>query len=949
MAKKMLPPDEDMVDQPMNNDDFPNITEGGDPNMIEQPDGSMLIMDAGNTEESSVFDENLAEKLPETDLARLAIDILDLIEVDKESRKKRDELYEEGLKRTGLGNDTPGGAQFEGASRAVHPVLAESCVDYAASAIKELFPPDGPVKIHNFAEGARPDEIERAEGKRDFMNWQLVEEMPEYRSDMEILLTQQPLGGSQYLKIWWDLNENRPCSEFVPIDQVYLPFSASSFASCKRRTVVVPLTRLEYEERVKSGMYRDLELDDSDPYIPEESSSQKANEKIEGKSEPSYNEDGLRNFYEVYIFIEVEEGEGPAPYIITIDEYSRKIAAIYRNWDEQDPLKREQEWLVDFTFIPWRGAYGVGLTHLIGSLAGSATGALRALLDSAHLNNFPGAIKLKGARTSGQNVAISATQITEIEAPANVDDIRKTIMPLPFNQPSPVLFQLLGWITEAAKGVVSTAEEKIADASNTMPVGTTMALIEQGSKVFSAIHARLHRSQQKVLAIIQRLNFKYYDEQKQTAKFGRVIVAREDFLDTGNIVPVSDPNIFSESQRFAQIQAVLQMSQDPMVPWNKIAIYKRMLRLMHVQSPQEFIQEPPPPVSADPITEIVAAMSGQQVSAQPQMDHMLHIKEQLMYLNDPIFGAANPVLTNPGFATILQDTYQHMIFMFQQMKTMAQQQAVGMGQTSMIQQAAAAGVPPQMVEMAVQQAMQQPQTQELIQSEAMRIFMEMRQQVEPYVQLLQQAAEFVKQKQEANMPVDPASQAAIKIAEMQETTKAQIAGLRDQNEKMKMDMTNKLDQQQMMFDAQETSRKLQLESSIKTQIEPMLEQMKIQNQYMMNRMDNIQHSSTEMSKNKDDNETQIMIQQMRDEAAKDRAIIIEQMKTEVSKQIAALNAGNAQVIADKNANNAQVIAKTNADNAQKIAEKNNEFKSKAVAEKKTESKPKKPTNEPKGE
>jgi hypothetical protein len=876
MADKPIPKDIPPMDEAVPMDD--TGAEG-----IEQPDGSVLFPDPVEKEDDSGFLDNLAEVLDESEMNLIAIDLLDMIEIDKESRKKRDELYEEGLKRTGLGEDAPGGATFEGASRAVHPVLAESCVDYAASAIKELFPPDGPVKIHNFAESTSPDEIERAENKRDFMNWQLVEEMPEYRSDLEILLTQQPLGGSQYLKIWWDANEGRPCVEFVPIDLVYLPFSASSFATAQRCTVVVPLTKLEYEERVKSGMYRDLDLTSSESIVPDPSSSQSANEKIEGKSEPTYNEDGLRNFFEVYVTMRVEgdkkSGGDAVPYIITIDEYTRKIAAIYRNWEDEDQLRKKQDWIVDFTFIPWRGAYGVGLTHLIGSLAGAATGALRALLDSAHINNLPGAVKLKGARSSGQNVPVNATEITEMEAPANVDDIRKLIMPIPFNQPSPVLFQLLGWITEAAKGVVSTAEEKISEASNTMPVGTAMALIEQGSKVFSAIHARLHRSQQKVLNIIQRLNYKYYDPQKQINKFGRILVPKEDFMDMGNVVPVSDPNIFSESQRFAQIQSVLQMSADPTVPWNKVAIYKRMLRLMHVAAPQEFIQEPPPPVSADPVTEIVAAMNGQQIQAQQQMDHMLHLNEQLSYLLDPVFGAANPVLSNPGFAVILQDIYQHMMFLYQQYKNQAMQQAAGMAQMAMIQQAAATGVPQQMVQQAVQQTIQQPQIQQQIQQQAAQVFEQMKAQLMPFVQMLQQAAELVKQKQAAMAPpMDPQSAAAIEITKMQEATKAQIASLKDQNEKDKMAMQDQLQKQQLAFDAQESDRKLQLESIIQTQISPMLEKMKIQTELQKNREDNLQHQITELSKNSEDNQTQIYINEQRNQAARDRAEMAEDGK-----------------------------------------------------------------------
>lgn len=868
--------------------------------VTENDDGSVTIIEdemVSASLQSVPFDANLADVLPEERLTAIANDLLDLIEYDKDSRSERDAIYKEGLQRTGLGKEAPGGADFQGASRATHPVLAEACVDFSSAAIKELFPPDGPVRIHSFADSARPDEIERAEAKRDYMNWQLVEEVPEYKSDLEVLLTQQPLSGCQYLKIWYDARLGRPCVEYIPSDMVYLPFAATSFSSTNRFTLVVPLTRYDFMQRVKSGIYRDVDTLELEPFTPEESSTQQANDKIEGRQEPPYNADGLRNIYEVYAYYSVE-GEEPGderPYIISIDVFSRKIVSIYRNWEEEDPTFQKLDWVVDFNFIPWRGAGGIGLIHLIGSLAGAATGALRALLDSAHLANFPGAARLKGARASGQNISFGPTEITEIEAPANIDDIRKVIMPMPFNQPSQVLFSLLGWLTEAAKGVVTTAEEKIADATNEMPVGTTLALIEQGSKVVSAIHGRLHDSQRRVLKIFQRLNYKYYNPEKQQAKFGKVLVPREDFLNTGNVVPVSDPHMFSEAQRFAQIQGVLQMAADQTVPWNKLAIYKRVLRIMHVQNFQEFFNEPPPPVSADPVTEIVAAMSGQQIRATPDMDHMLHISEELQYLIDPLFGAGNAEAMNPGFQVIMADIWAHLLFAYQQLKQQAaqaaQQQLVQAVLEAMVRQINASGLdqppmtPDQLLQTATQYA-QQPQLATQVQGAAQQLFVQLRQPYDQLAQLITQASQLVKAK--VPPPQDPQAQAQIQIAQLQEQTKLQIAQAKDE-----------IAQMGLQLKAAQDAARLEIEKLSRLQLDPALKQARIDVELEKNRDDNIQHHQTELLKNREDNITNLEIAQLREQgqmeaataAAQQQAMLdilkLQQQDAESRRQLAA--------------------------------------------------------------
>ena len=279
-----------------------------------------------------------------------------------------------------------------------------------------------------------------------------------------------------------------------------------------------------------------------------------ANDKIEGKQDDgAYNEDGLREVLEVYLDRDFSEwdalaSEGVAPYIAHVDVYSSELLGLYRNWEEGDEFFEKLHWLVDWGFIPWRGAYKLGLPHLIGGLSAAATGALRALLDSAHASNAPTLLKLRAGRLIGQTTEVAVTQVQEIEGPAGIDDIRKMVTPIPFAGPNPVLFQLLGTLVDAGKGVVTTAEEKIADVSDRMPVGTSLAMIEQGSKVFSAIHMRLHHSQEKVLEILCRLNAKYPEVDTWQRYLGKPVDPAI-FDTTDDVSPVTDPNIFSEADR----------------------------------------------------------------------------------------------------------------------------------------------------------------------------------------------------------------------------------------------------------------------------------------------------------------------------------------------------------------------------------------------------------------
>jgi len=609
-----------------------------DSEVEDTEDGGAILReknDADNAEKLEHF-ANIVDEVDKSELESAVTELLDKLSKDKEAREKRDKLYEEGLRRTGLGDDAPGGAQFSGANKVVHPMLVEACVDFSARFMKEIFPPNGPVKSKIIGNRDK-EKVEKAERKADFMNWQTTEQMPEFRGELEQLSTQLPLGGAQYLKLMWNPQHKRPMAEFVPIDDVYLPFAATNFYSAERKTHVQYITAMEYKKRVLAEMYRDVDL--GSPGQVEFSKASVANDKIEGRTDTAYNEDGLRTIFEVYTYIDF--GDGIAPYILSIDKSSREALSLYRNWDLEDTTHKELDWIVEFPFVPWRGAYPIGLTHMIGGLSGAATGALRALLDSAHIQNVPTLLKLKGG-PNGQTINVQPTEVVEMEGGALIDDVRKLAMPLPFNGPSPTLFQLLGFLVDAGKGVVQTSFEKLADQNPNAPVGTTLALIEQGMVVFSSIHSRLHNSMAKCFKILHRINSAYLTEEDIKAQGAGIEVHPEDFDGPLDVIPVSDPAIFSETQRFAQVQAIQQRAAMLPQMYDARKVEELFLRNLKLLA-DDVLQPIPGSDDIDPVSENVAATMNRPVYVLPQQDHIAHLKTHLSFLKSPLFGQ-NPTI-----------------------------------------------------------------------------------------------------------------------------------------------------------------------------------------------------------------------------------------------------------------------------------------------------------------
>ena len=789
--------------------------------IVELEDGSVIVnyQEKQSPRKNPEFYENLAEVFDEGTLQTLATEYLDLIDADKESRSQRDKQYEEGLRRTGLGKDAPGGATFDGASKVVHPVMAEACVDFAASTAKELLPPDGLVKSNIKGEADRIKE-ETADRKVNFLNWQLTEQVPEYRDEMEQLLTQLPLGGSQFLKWRWDEEQKRPICEWVAIDNILLPYASTNFYTAQRVTEVQDITEDTFLQRVDAGIYIDIDSEySSDAPLNDQTRSEKANNKIEGKDMPSKNIDGLRRVYEITCFMRLDEDDKTkgqrAPYILMIDETTSKVLGLYRNWEANDEKFEKLDWYVEFKFIPWRGAYAIGLPHLIGGLSAALTGALRALLDAAHINNSQTLLKLKGGRIGGQSDRIEPTQVVEIEGAPGVDDVRKIAMPMPFNQPSSVLFNLLGWLTDAAKGVVTTAEEKIGEANNNMPVGTAQALIEQGAKVFSSIHARLHRSQAKSLAIISRINHWYLEEMDNQS--GEEIRVR-DFAYNNDVRPVSDPNIFSETQRLAQNQAILQMATSaPPGMFDIRAAYRRVLNQLKVPNIDEILPNPLGAKESNPALENVSMTMGRPAAAYPDQDHISHIKIHLEYAANPAYGG-NPVI-GPSYAPLaLEHIKQHLTLHYlQSMRSYVAQAQGGRDTLELNQEKPLDLESQQALALASQMVGQDAQTT-----------------LQPYINQIQELAAKVQQAQQAQMEKiaaqDPTAQVILKT-QMAETQRKQ------QEAQLKMQMEQSKSQQDYELKIAELQRKV-LELQSKYEVQTELDNQKNSTNIAINSMNN---------------------------------------------------------------------------------------------------------------
>lgn len=618
------------------------------------------------------FYRNLVEDLDGDTVSDIAREVYDNFVSDKDSRNEWESMFERGFDLLGLKlQETTD--PFEGACTAVHPVLIESAVKFQSKAIQELFPPAGPVRTQILGD-ITPDRQKQADRIKQFMNYQLTDLMPEYFDEFERMLFHLPLIGSAFKKVYFDKSLNRSVSEFVPIDQFYVSYYATDLRRANRYTHVIFKNPVEMQHDVAAGMYADVGLPKAGR--PDPTAISQKLDSIMGLS-PSSQNDPQYVLLEQHCYLDLPEkfaeGDGLLlPYIVTVEEKTKKVLAVRRNYDKDDPRREKKVHFVHYKFVPGFGFYGLGLIHFLGNLTMTATAAMRSLIDAGQFATLPGGFKAKGTRIVGDNDPISPGEWKEVEAVGN--DLSKMIIPLPYKEPSRTLFEMLGFVTQAAQKFADSTEQVVADAANYGPVGTTMALLEASSKFFSAIHKRLHKSQRDEFKLLARINHEYLPEEFSCdVPNGTLKIYREDFDGRIDVIPVSDPNIPSNAHRMMMAQMALQLSQSsPPGMFNIEELNRTILMAANIPNLENIMPRKPESIPLDPISDIAAAVKGLPIKAFVGQNHTAHAQAKTMYLQDPMNGA-NPIMQR--IAPVLQANIQeHMIMQYQeQVNGVAQQ------------------------------------------------------------------------------------------------------------------------------------------------------------------------------------------------------------------------------------------------------------------------------------
>ena len=582
------------------------------------------------------FNINLAEVLPEDILQSISSDLLSSIKGDKQSRSEWEKTYTDGLKYLGMKFDDQRSQPFEGSSGVIHPILAEAVTQFQAQAYKEMLPAKGPVKTEIV--GARTVETEnQAERVQEFMNYYIMNVMEEYDPELDQMLFYLPLAGSAFKKVYFDFVLNRAMSKFIPPEDLIVPYEAADISSAERITHVINMSSNEIKKQQLTGFYANVDIG-SDGYSENLSDVEEAIDEIQGIS-PSYKENRNRTVYEVHTVLDIEGYEDidangnptglKLPYIVTIEESSEKILSIRRNYLENDLLKNKINYFVQYKFMPGLGFYGLGLSHMIGGLSKASTSILRQLIDAGTLANLPAGFKARGMRIRDEDDPLQPGEFRDIDTTGG--SLRENLIPLPIKEPSNVLMQLLGLLVDSGKRFAAIADMNVGDMNAAMPVGTTVALLERGTKVMSAIHKRLHYSQKLEFNLLAKVfgeslppvyNFQVGSGQNQ--------IKLQDFDDRVDIIPVSDPNIFSQSQRVTLAQELLQMVQsNPQVhgPMGIYEAYRRMYSALGVDNVDSLLM-PPPDMTPKPIDaglENASLLMGQPAQAFPEQNHQAHI------------------------------------------------------------------------------------------------------------------------------------------------------------------------------------------------------------------------------------------------------------------------------------------------------------------------------------
>jgi len=580
---------------------------------------------------------NIADTLDDESLTQIAEDTINNYTADKDSRAEWESMFERGFDLLGLKIEDAS-EPFEGACTAVHPMLIESAVKFQSKAIQEMFPSSGPVKTQILGKSTPERELQSNRVK-NFMNYQVTEKMPEYFDEFERMLFHLPLIGSAFKKVYYDANLKRPVSEFVPIDQFYVSYYASNLRKADRYTHVIYRSPIDLARDMRSGIYDDVELPEATN--PNPTSFSEKMDTILGLS-PTESSDPQYTLLEQHCYLEIEE-DYALPYIVTVEEQSRIVLSIRRNYKKDDKQQQKISHFVHYRFVPGFGFYGFGLMHFLGNLTMTATAAMRSLVDAGQFANLPGGFKAKGVRLVGDNEPISPGEFKEIEATGV--DLNKAIIPLPYKEPSSTLFQMLGFVTAAGQKFADSTEQIVSDASSYGPVGTTMALLEASSKFFSAIHKRLHKSQREEFKILARIDYEYLpSEYPYEVPYAEQSVFKQDFDGRVDVIPVSDPNIPSNAHRMMISQMALQMAQQsPPGMFNIEALNRTILTAANLPNIEEILPPKQEPQQMDPVSDIMAATKGIPIKSFEGQNHDAHIQTKMSYLQDPENGA-NPIM-----------------------------------------------------------------------------------------------------------------------------------------------------------------------------------------------------------------------------------------------------------------------------------------------------------------
>ena len=629
---------------------------------VMMEDGSAVLEDDMVAPVDTGFESNLAESIDESELNKIATDLVAGIEADKSSRADWEKTYKDGLKYLGMKFDDERSEPFEGASGVIHPLLGEAVTSFQAQAYKELLPSGGPVKTQ--VVGNYDSNVElQAQRVKEFMNYQIVHKMEEYDQELDQLLFYLPLAGSAFKKIYYDDSLGRAVSKFVAPEDLIVPYYTTDLESCGRITNIVKLSENEVKKLQNIGFYRNIEVDLGEGQEPKNEEL----EKLTGM-QSSYDDSEVAVLYEVHTNLDIpgfeDMGqEGPTgvklPYIVTIDSNSNKVLSIRRNFKEDDPLKNKTEYFVHFKFLPGLGFYGFGLTHMIGGLSKASTSIMRQLIDAGTLANLPAGFKTRGIRIRDEDTPLQPGEFRDVDAPGG--SLRESIQPLPFKEPSGTLLNLLGILVDSGKTFASIAEINTGQGNTQAPVGTTMALLERSTKVLSAIHKRLHNAQRKEFKILSSV-FKEYlpNEYPYMTTEGNQEVGAQDFNDRVDIIPVSNPDIFSTAQRIAMAQEMMQLvNSNPQIhgPDGVYESYRRMYAAIGVDNPDQLLV-PPPSTDPQPIEagmENNMLLMGQPAQAFPEQNHDAHISVHMSLLNTP------PVQSNAAIqAMIHSHIMQHL-------------------------------------------------------------------------------------------------------------------------------------------------------------------------------------------------------------------------------------------------------------------------------------------------